>query len=259
MQTRTRQVVQGSICWGDAASRSGEPPLCKLRKKGCKHSPSLRWDACLARLPADAAAALRRLSRKLRMPLQVTFPSFLSPAEVGHMVTVSRDHLERSEVGVPTVGWDPSHKGSLSRGPCLQGCGWTGGLVVDCTSGLQRAGLHIPTACSSCCPPAQVLVGEGQETKSDVRTSFGFWPEQDEVIRRIQVRPGGPAACCAGTHPRRRGASGWRACAGARGAAAKRSGPSKGACCRRWWSWWIWWWRRYKMGRWRRWWLYRRK
>lgn len=31
-------------------------------------------------------------------PMQVIFPSFLSPAEVGHMVTVSRDHLERSEV-----------------------------------------------------------------------------------------------------------------------------------------------------------------
>lgn len=32
------------------------------------------------------------------MPLQVTFPSFLTPAEVNHMVSVSRDHLERSEV-----------------------------------------------------------------------------------------------------------------------------------------------------------------
>ncbi|PRW59787.1 putative prolyl 4-hydroxylase 3 [Chlorella sorokiniana] len=63
-------------------------------------------------------------------PRLVTFPSFLSPAEVGHMITISRDHLERSEV----------------------------------------------------------LVEAGKETKSDVRTSFGFWPEQDAVTARIQER-----------------------------------------------------------------------
>lgn len=33
------------------------------------------------------------------LALQAIFPSFLSPAEVGHMITISRDHLERSEVG----------------------------------------------------------------------------------------------------------------------------------------------------------------
>lgn len=31
-------------------------------------------------------------------------------------------------------------------------------------------------------------MAEGQDTKSDVRTSFGFWPEADDVTRRITVR-----------------------------------------------------------------------
>lgn len=63
-------------------------------------------------------------------PRLMLFPSFLSPEEVGHMVRVSKDNLERSEV----------------------------------------------------------LVAEGEETMSNIRTSFGFWPEQDEVIDRITER-----------------------------------------------------------------------
>lgn len=55
----------------------------------------------------------------------------------------------------------------------------------------------VHTACTprAPCLLAQVLVGEGQETKSDVRTSYGFWPEQDEVTQRIQVGEGAHAAC----------------------------------------------------------------
>lgn len=57
----------------------------------------------------------------------------------------------------------------------------------------------------ACCaapprPSAQVLVAEGEETKSNVRTSYGFWPEQDDVTARIQVRlacTGHAAALCA--------------------------------------------------------------
>jgi hypothetical protein len=59
----------------------------------------------------------------------VLFPSFLSPEEVDHMIAVSRDNLERSEV----------------------------------------------------------LVAEGDDTQSDIRTSFGFWPEADHVVSAISV------------------------------------------------------------------------
>ncbi len=35
---------------------------------------------------------------------------------------------------------------------------------------------------------SEVLVAEGEETQSNIRTSFGFWPDSDEVIDRITVR-----------------------------------------------------------------------
>ena len=40
-------------------------------------------------------------------------------------------------------------------------------------------------------------MAEGEETKSDVRTSFGFWPEEDAVTRAITVggRVGGCVGC----------------------------------------------------------------
>lgn len=41
---------------------------------------------------------------------------------------------------------------------------------------------HPVSSCSN-----QVLVGEGKEKRSNVRTSFGFWPEPDDVTARIQV------------------------------------------------------------------------
>ncbi|KAL4458442.1 hypothetical protein ABPG75_013307 [Micractinium tetrahymenae] len=63
-------------------------------------------------------------------PRVMLLPSFLSPEEVDHMIKISRDNLERSEV----------------------------------------------------------LVAEGQESVNDVRTSFGFWPETDDVIARITER-----------------------------------------------------------------------
>lgn len=79
----------------------------------------------------DYAASLP-MTKVLSMeaPRVMLFPSFLSPEEVDHMIKVSRDNLERSEV----------------------------------------------------------LVAEGEETVNDVRTSFGFWPEQDEVITGISER-----------------------------------------------------------------------
>ena len=38
---------------------------------------------------------------------------------------------------------------------------------------------------------SEVLVAEGEETRSDIRTSFGYWPERDDVTDRITVRGGG--------------------------------------------------------------------
>jgi hypothetical protein len=35
---------------------------------------------------------------------------------------------------------------------------------------------------------SEVLVNEGEDTQSNIRTSFGFWPESDEVVDAIQVR-----------------------------------------------------------------------
>ena len=32
---------------------------------------------------------------------------------------------------------------------------------------------------------SEVLVAEGEETRSDIRTSFGYWPERDDVTDRI--------------------------------------------------------------------------
>ncbi|KAL4854991.1 Prolyl 4-hydroxylase 2 [Chlorella vulgaris] len=63
-------------------------------------------------------------------PRLVLLPSFLSPQEVGHMIRVSKDNLERSEV----------------------------------------------------------LVADGEDQQSDIRTSFGFWPESDPVVDAITER-----------------------------------------------------------------------
>lgn len=63
-------------------------------------------------------------------PRVMLLPSFLSPGEVDHMIKISRDNLERSEV----------------------------------------------------------LVADGEESVNDIRTSFGFWPEMDDVIARITER-----------------------------------------------------------------------
>lgn len=63
-------------------------------------------------------------------PRVMLLPSFLSPEEVDHMIKISRDNLERSEV----------------------------------------------------------LVAEGEESVHDIRTSFGFWPETDDVIAGITER-----------------------------------------------------------------------
>ena len=35
---------------------------------------------------------------------------------------------------------------------------------------------------------SEVLVEEGEDTQSNIRTSFGFWPDSDEVTDRITVR-----------------------------------------------------------------------
>jgi hypothetical protein len=34
---------------------------------------------------------------------------------------------------------------------------------------------------------SEVLVAEGDDTQSDIRTSFGFWPEADHVVSAISV------------------------------------------------------------------------
>jgi hypothetical protein len=101
-------------------------------------------------------------------PQQVLFPSFLSPAEVRHMIRVSKDNLERSEV----------------------------------------------------------LVAEGEDTQSDIRTSSGFWPDPDEVIDAITERLhralGIPQAFGEGLY------GGWPGAGGGGGGAPGRRGGESG-------------------------------
>lgn len=51
---------------------------------------------------------------------------------------------------------------------------------------------------------SEVLVAEGEEAENSVRTSFGFWPDADDVTRAITVGCAAPllaavAAAAAGT------------------------------------------------------------
>lgn len=88
--------------------------------------------------------------RRALRPAQVTFPSFLSPEEVGHLVRVSRENLERSEVLV--------EEGEEQQNDIRTSFGFWCALLVCCcegwaagAQGAAHGGLVFRGA-ASCCP-----------------------------------------------------------------------------------------------------------
>lgn len=189
-------------------------------------------------------------------PLQMLLPSFLSPEEVDHMIRISRDNLERSEVrglattsgpvcacvcarggregqpmatiGVPAAWtcWSIGPRGLPPPVHLLSKAATLITALAPARRQLLPSTLLLMLPCAACCwvptglftplsplppsfytaPAAQVLVAEGEESVHDIRTSFGFWPETDDVIARITVGgwggPARPAGLWDGVNPR---------------------------------------------------------
>lgn len=76
------------------------------------------------------------------LALQVTFPSFLTPAEVNHMVSVSRDHLERSEV------WQ--HKAAGCRRKCTLRVAFLLQCVIGAASRCHFVACHAALRTAGC-------------------------------------------------------------------------------------------------------------